>query len=112
MENLINFRWQISLGGETLSREEFEALVTLKAPLVQIRGQWVQLDPDQIEAAIRFWEKVDRQGDTGLLDALQMGLDADDSRWTTCRRRRVRGLASGVDGALYATGAIGAAART
>ena len=25
-------------------------------PLVQVRGQWVQLEPEQIEAAIDFWE--------------------------------------------------------
>ncbi len=77
MENLVSYRWEIALGGESLSREEFAALVALKTPLVQVRGQWVQLDPSQIEAAIRFWEKSDRQGDVGLLDAVQMGLGTE-----------------------------------
>jgi hypothetical protein len=76
-ENLINYRWEIALGGETLSRQEFEAMVALKTPLVQVRGQWVRLDPDQIEAAIRFWEQGDRQGEIGLLEALQVGLGAE-----------------------------------
>ncbi|MCC6166761.1 MAG: DEAD/DEAH box helicase [Caldilineaceae bacterium] len=73
-ENLVHYRWEIALGGETLSRQEFEAIVALKTPLVQVRGRWVRLDPDQIEAAIRFWKKGDRQGDIGLLDALHLGL--------------------------------------
>ncbi len=79
LENLVNYQWEISLGGETLSRQEFEAMVALKTPLVQVRGQWVRLDPDQIEAAIRFWEKSDQQGEAGLLDALQLGLNAEQA---------------------------------
>jgi SNF2 family DNA or RNA helicase len=77
-DNLVNYQWEIALGGETLSREEFEAIVALKTPLVQVRGQWVRLDPEQIEAAIRFWDKSDQQGDVGLLNALHMGLNAEE----------------------------------
>ena len=78
LDNLVRYRWELALGGEALSREEFAALVALKSPLVQMRGQWVQLDPDQVEAAIRFWEKEEQQGEAGLLDAMQMGLGADE----------------------------------
>jgi SNF2 family DNA or RNA helicase len=78
-ENLINYRWEIALGSETLSRQEFEAMVALKTPLVQVRGQWVRLDPDQIEAAIRFWEKGSQQSEIGLLDALQLSLSAEQA---------------------------------
>ncbi len=78
-QNLVNYQWEIALGGETLSREEFEAIVALKTPLVQVRGQWVRLDPDQIEAAIRFWERGERGGDINLLDALQLGLNAEQA---------------------------------
>ena len=38
LENLVQYRWQLSLGETELSREEFDALVALKSPLVQIRG--------------------------------------------------------------------------
>ena len=62
LENLVRYQWQVSLGDTELSREEFDALVALKTPLVQIRGQWVQLDPEQIEAAIRFWQEQDLEG--------------------------------------------------
>lgn len=75
MENLVRYRWELSLGGEALSQEEFDALVALKSPLVQIRGQWVQLDPEQIEAAIRFWEKMEKQKEIGLLEAAALTLD-------------------------------------
>jgi SNF2 family DNA or RNA helicase len=78
-ENLVRYKWELSLGDTPLTREEFEALVALKSPLVQIRGQWVQLDPDQIEAAIRFWEKQELEADIGWQETLRLGLGATDS---------------------------------
>ena len=77
--NLIHYQWELSLGETDLTREEFDALVSLKTPLVQIRGQWVQLDPDQIESAIRFWENQSLEGDTSLQNALQMGLGGTEA---------------------------------
>jgi SNF2 family DNA or RNA helicase len=73
-DNLIRYRWELSLGETTLTREEFEALVALKTPLVQIRGQWVQLDPEQIEAAIQFWQKQELEAEIDLQEALRLGL--------------------------------------
>jgi hypothetical protein len=78
-KNLVRYKWELSLGDTPLTREEFEALVALKSPLVQIRGQWVQLDPDQIEAAIRFWEKQELEADIAWQEALRLGLGASDS---------------------------------
>ena len=74
LENLISYEWELSLGETTLTEEEFQALAKLKTPLVQVRGQWVQLDAEQIEAAIRFWDKQQTQGEMGLLEAMQYGL--------------------------------------
>ncbi|MBN1217494.1 MAG: DEAD/DEAH box helicase [Anaerolineae bacterium] len=77
--NLIRYQWELSLGDTTLTREEFDALVALKSPLVQIRGQWVQLNPEQIEAAIQFWEKQNLEAEVGIPEALRMGLGAADT---------------------------------
>ncbi len=77
LDNLVRYRWRLSLGDTELTREEFDALVALKAPLVQIRGQWVQLDPEQIEAAIHFWQEQDAEGRLSLPEALRLGLDGE-----------------------------------
>jgi SNF2 family DNA or RNA helicase len=77
LENLVNYQWELSLGDTPLTRQEFEALVALKSPLVQIRGQWVQLDPEQIEAAIHFWETQQLEGEISLQEALQLGLGTE-----------------------------------
>lgn len=77
INTLVHFEWELSLGDTTLTREEFEALAALKMPLVQVRGQWVQLDTDQVEAAIRFWEKQQHSGEMGLLEAAQLALGGE-----------------------------------
>ncbi len=74
LSNLVSYQWELALGDTLLTREEFEALVALKSPLVQIRGQWVQLDSEQIEAAIHFWESQQQGGEISLIQAAQFGL--------------------------------------
>ncbi|MCP5098297.1 MAG: DEAD/DEAH box helicase [Chloroflexi bacterium] len=81
LENLIKYRWQLSIGDTALTHKEFNALVALKSPLVQIRGQWVQLDPEQIEAAIQFWQKQQSlEGDLSLHEAMQLGLGSTETQ--------------------------------
>ncbi len=77
MKNLVNYQWEIVLGDQTLTREEFEALARLKMPLVQVRGQWVALNPEEIEAAIRFWKKRQAETQMSVLDALQWELSGE-----------------------------------
>jgi SNF2 family DNA or RNA helicase len=74
LENLVNYRWDIVLGERRLSKEEFEALVALKSPLVRLRGEWVRLDPEQVDAALEFFAARDREGEVGLPEALRLGL--------------------------------------
>ncbi len=77
-EKLVQYQWELSLGETALTEQEFRALAALKTPLVQVRGQWVQLDPEQVEAAISFWENQSLKGQVSLLEALQMGMNASE----------------------------------
>jgi SNF2 family DNA or RNA helicase len=78
MDSLVQFDWELALGDEPLTYEEFQRLAALKMPLVQVRGQWVLLQPDQIEAAITFWEKKRTQTEIPLRDALGLALGTDE----------------------------------
>src|SRR5205814_6370833 len=63
-----------------LTREELEMLARLKAPLVQLRGRWVELRPDQIEQALAFFDRSGRRegsGEMTLGEALQLALAPD-----------------------------------
>jgi hypothetical protein len=46
MRTLLNFRWQVALGGEVLTEAEVNALAEAKRPLVRLRGRWVTVDPE------------------------------------------------------------------
>ncbi len=74
-EALVSFNWELTLAGEPIDRAEFARLAALKQPLVQVRGQWVVLDPDQVAQALKFFEQ--REGELTLLDALRLGLGED-----------------------------------
>ena len=53
LESLVKFNWEIALGDHKLTLRELEALANLKAPLVRDRGQWVELNASEIQAADR-----------------------------------------------------------
>ena len=76
-EQLVKFDWEVVLAGQALSREEFEALVRLKSPLVEIRGEWVALNPEEVESAIRFWAKRRSEREMSWLDALSWGIEGE-----------------------------------
>jgi SNF2 family DNA or RNA helicase len=71
--SLVDYDWQLSLGDQPLTREEFEMLAQLKEPLVQLRGRWVDVRPDQIERALAFIQKH-QAGQMQLADALSTAL--------------------------------------
>ncbi|MEU1276479.1 DEAD/DEAH box helicase [Streptomyces sp. NPDC005799] len=50
---LLDFRWQISLGGEPLTDAEMDALAEARRPLVRLRDQWVVADPKLVARAKR-----------------------------------------------------------
>lgn len=74
LSTLVDFDWQFALGDQELSPEEFEALVQMKKPLVRVRGQWVEISPEEIERALAFWQKQ-RKKALPFVEALRIGLD-------------------------------------
>lgn len=67
---LVQYRWQIAVGNQPLSMEEFQRLAAQSSPLVRVEGRWVEIRPDDMQAAISFLE--DRSsGQMTLLEAVQ-----------------------------------------
>jgi superfamily II DNA or RNA helicase len=56
LDQLIRYRYELTLGGETVSPAEWEQWVNAKAPLVQFRGQWVALDRERMREMLEFWK--------------------------------------------------------
>ncbi len=70
LDQLLRYRWEVALGGATLSSEEFAELARRKASLIRWRGAWVRLDPEAVEAAARFFERRRHQRDLSVAEAL------------------------------------------
>ncbi|MDI6885807.1 MAG: DEAD/DEAH box helicase [archaeon] len=75
-KGIVAYDWEVAIGDETLSEAEFEQLASLKVPLVQVRGQWVELRPEDVEAAIEFFKHKHGSGEMTLGEAMQLGLGA------------------------------------
>jgi SNF2 family DNA or RNA helicase len=79
MGDLVDFRYDLAVGDESLSPEELEELARLKVPLVRLRGQWVELDDRHLQAALKFLERSqDRAGTMTAGEALLDGLGGVD----------------------------------
>ncbi|MGW1563971.1 SNF2-related protein [Streptomyces sp. NPDC002144] len=50
---LLDFRWQLSLGGDPLTEDEMDALAEARRPLVRLREQWVVAGPKLVARARR-----------------------------------------------------------
>lgn len=72
LQSLLNFRWELSIGGQSLSKEQFDRLVALNTPLVEINGEWVELRPQDVRAAQTFFASRKDQTSLSLEDALRI----------------------------------------
>jgi superfamily II DNA or RNA helicase len=75
--DLMDFRYEVAVGGEAIDPAELAELVRLKAPLVRLRGQWVELDEAHLSAALRFLER-NPAGTMSAAEALRAGLTGPD----------------------------------
>ncbi len=84
LESLVQIEWEVALGEATLSSEQLRQLAAAKAPLVRVRGEWVELRPDEIEAAMQLLDSRsgrDAPETMPALDVLRLaaGLEAAPS---------------------------------
>ncbi len=75
LDVLLDFQWEVSIGGEKVTLAELRALAALKAPLVKFRGQWVHVNAQEIQAALDFWKKKGT-GQMTAREAVRMALGA------------------------------------
>jgi SNF2 family DNA or RNA helicase len=75
---IVDFDWEVALGGVKLSLAELKALARLKSPLVRLRGQWVEVNLEQIQAAVDSWKK--KESDRTIVgDIIKMAVGVKDS---------------------------------
>jgi len=56
---MLDFKVQAALGDETLTEEEWRRVVEAEDGLLQLRGQWVEIDRERLSEALTHWRKVE-----------------------------------------------------
>jgi SNF2 family DNA or RNA helicase len=79
LDNLIDYRYELALGDEAMSHQEWQELVDAKAPLIQFRGQWMELDLAKMQQMLEFWQShQESQPELTLLELMQKNAAADE----------------------------------
>ncbi|MHB8351448.1 MAG: DEAD/DEAH box helicase [Thermoplasmata archaeon] len=74
LEGLVRYDLSIAMGEHALSRAELGRLAQLKIPLVRFRGQWVEVRPEDVAAALRALDQR-RRGSTTLRELMSADID-------------------------------------
>ncbi len=74
-DGLLQFSARLSLNGEPLSKQEWEALSQSTDGLVLLKGQWVEVDTDKLKQVLTHWEKVEqvvREGGISFAEGMRL----------------------------------------
>ncbi|WP_293350493.1 MULTISPECIES: DEAD/DEAH box helicase [unclassified Microcoleus] len=72
LQSLLSFKWELTIGGQRISKAEFDNLIALNSPLVEINGEWVELRATDVRAAQSFFASRKEQMTLSLEDALRL----------------------------------------
>ena len=61
LDALLDFRVELTLGGEPLSEAEIEALLGASTGLLLLKGRWVEVDPERLGQVLDQWREVQAQ---------------------------------------------------
>ncbi|MCY4149820.1 MAG: DEAD/DEAH box helicase [Gammaproteobacteria bacterium] len=59
VDSVVQFNFELSIGGQAVSNEEWQELVNSKSSLVKFRGEWMELDSNHMEGVLKLWEGQD-----------------------------------------------------
>ena len=59
VDSLLSFSIESTLGGETLTPQEWQALMSADTGLVSLRGQWVEVDREKLTTVLDHWQRVE-----------------------------------------------------
>ncbi len=81
LDGLCAYEWRIAVGDATLTLAELRELAALKLPLVMARGRWIVLRPEDVEAALAFFERRAERGKAPagelIRESLELGAGAE-----------------------------------
>ncbi|MGK7880731.1 MAG: DEAD/DEAH box helicase [Crocosphaera sp.] len=71
LQSLLNYKLNLAVGDKTISKKDFEKLLAQKSPLVEIKGEWIALQPSDVKAAQEILSKSYDPLELSVEDALR-----------------------------------------
>ncbi len=71
LNSLLNYKLNLAVGDKTISKKEFEKLLAQKSPLVEVKGEWIALQPADVRAAQEILNKSYDTQELSVEDALR-----------------------------------------
>lgn len=73
LETLVQYKYELAIGDQPVSEQEWAQLVQAKSPLVKFRGQWMELDRDKMQQMLEFWKQHQADNpEMSLLDFMKL----------------------------------------
>jgi SNF2 family DNA or RNA helicase/uncharacterized Zn finger protein len=76
LDSLLDWQWQIALGDEVISLEEFESLLKQKKALVKFRDKFIHINPEELSALLK---KAHSKNQPGINEFLKNHFAGDSS---------------------------------
>jgi non-specific serine/threonine protein kinase len=76
LDAIVDYRWELAIGDTAVTADEIRELARLKVPLMRVRGQWVEVRPEEVAAAVRLVERGPGRSDGTMTagDVVRVGL--------------------------------------
>jgi SNF2 family DNA or RNA helicase len=73
LDTLVEYEYELSIGGEPVSEAEWQRLIEANEPLVQFRGQWLALEPEKMQEMVNFWKQHRQENpEMSLMDFMKL----------------------------------------
>ncbi|MEV4138531.1 DEAD/DEAH box helicase [Dactylosporangium sp. NPDC049742] len=70
--SVVDYRWELAIGGDPLTGEEMRRLADSKASLVRLRGEWVELDQRRLAAGLEIMRRQAEDAEMTVADLLHL----------------------------------------
>ena len=79
LNELIEYKYELSVGGKPVTEAEWQQLIDAKTPLVQFRGQWIELDRKKMQQMLDFWQQHGNDtAEISLPDLMRQTIEQED----------------------------------
>lgn len=79
LDSLVEYQYELAIGDQVVTSQEWEQLINAKTPLVHFRGQWMELDRDKMQEFLEFWQSHgDEKSEMTMLEFLKRSAEVGD----------------------------------